>query len=132
MTQIPHQLFKQAGKELNFRLPSPGKYGVGMLFLPIDETKRAAYETQLEEIIAAEGQKLLGWRTVPTNPAKLGKTARASQPFIRQVFIAASDELPDQLAFERKLYVIRKRMEQRATEDFYAASMSSRTIVYKG
>ncbi|SEN11431.1 glutamate synthase large subunit [Lihuaxuella thermophila] len=131
MVQIPHHFFEK-GKEFETDLPSPGKYGVGMLFLPMDPVRRAAYEKQLEAIIEAEGQKLLGWRTVPTDPAKIGKAARASQPFIRQVFIAASDDVPDSLSFERKLYVIRKQMEQSAGDDLYIASMSSRTIVYKG
>ncbi|MGZ0049397.1 glutamate synthase large subunit [Brevibacillus gelatini] len=133
LTQIPHAFFKKVCKELNIQLPAPGKYGVGMLFLPMDESLRNEYEAKLAAIIEAEGQKLLGWRTVPVDATKLGKTAAASQPFIRQVFIGASAQAAaDQMAFERKLYVIRKQMEHAAGSDFYAASMSSRTIVYKG
>jgi len=132
MTQLPHEFFVKACAALNITLPAKGKYGVGMLFLPQDETLRSQYEAQLEAIIEAEGQQLLGWRTVPTDATKLGKTALASQPYIRQVFIGASAEYSDSLAFERKLYVIRKQMEKVATEGFYAASMSSRTIVFKG
>jgi glutamate synthase (NADPH/NADH) large chain len=132
MTQIPHAFFQKACKALDIQLPAPGRYGVGMLFLPMEEGRRSEYERKLEAIIAAEGQKLLGWRTVPVDAAKIGSTARASQPFIRQVFIGASDDVQDQLAFERKLYVIRKQIEREAGEGFYAASMSSRTIVYKG
>ncbi|NGQ95832.1 glutamate synthase large subunit [Brevibacillus sp. SYP-B805] len=132
MTQIPHDFFKKVCKEANIKLPAAGKYGVGMLFLPVDEALRTEYEAQLAQIIAAEGQTLLGWRTVPTDPTKLGKTARASQPYIRQVFIGASKDLSDALAFERKLYVIRRQMELRGLAGFYAASFSSRTIVYKG
>ncbi|UFJ42594.1 glutamate synthase large subunit [Brevibacillus humidisoli] len=132
MTQIPHKYFRKVCKELGFGLPSPGNYGVGMLFLPQDEARRTAYEKQLEALIEAEGQTLLGWRTVPVDQSKLGKTAAASQPFFRQVFIGASRNLSDQMAFERKLYVIRKQMELAAGDGFYAASMSSRTIVYKG
>ncbi|MED4750773.1 glutamate synthase large subunit [Brevibacillus choshinensis] len=132
LTGIPHTFFKKSCEVLGFKLPSQGKYGVGMLFLPMDETLRQAYEKQLEVIIQAEGQKLLGWRTVPTDTDKIGKTAKASQPFVRQVFIGASSTVKDQLTFERKLYIIRKQMEQVAGEGFYAASMSSRTIVYKG
>ncbi|WP_126426871.1 glutamate synthase large subunit [Brevibacillus marinus] len=132
MTQIPHDYFRNVCAELNIQLPAAGRYGVGMLFLPQDDALRAAYERKLEAIIAAEGQKLLGWRTVPTDDSQLGKTAAASRPFFRQVFIGASSDLQDQLAFERKLYVIRKQMEQAAKDGFYAASLSSRTIVYKG
>jgi len=132
MTQIPHKFFQKACAELNIKLPAPGKYGVGMLFLPMDEARRAEYEKQLETIVNAEGQTLLGWRTVPTDGTKIGKTARQSEPFVRQIFIGASKDVADQLAFERKLYIIRKQMEQVAGEGFYAASMSSRTIVYKG
>ncbi|WP_019122315.1 glutamate synthase large subunit [Brevibacillus massiliensis] len=132
MTLIPHKLLQKACKELKIQLPPVGKYGVGMLFLPMDEQRRTAYEQQLEKWIQAEGQTLLGWRTVPTDPSKLGKTALASQPCIRQVFIGASDDLEDADAFERKLYMIRKQMERAAGDDFYAASFSSRTIVYKG
>ncbi|MBW5466910.1 glutamate synthase large subunit [Brevibacillus formosus] len=132
LTQIPHAFFKKTCKELNITLPVPGKYGVGMLFLPMDEAKRQKYEALLEAIVAAEGQKLLGWRTVPVDATKIGKTAVASQPYVRQVFIGASSNIQDQMAFERKLYVIRKQVERAAGADFYAASMSSRTIVYKG
>ncbi len=132
MTQLPHEFFAKACAELGISLPPAGRYGVGMLFLPMDEALRSQYEKQLEAIIAAEGQQLLGWRTVPTDPSKLGKTALASQPYIRQVFIGASADLTDSLALERKLYVIRKQMERIATEGFYAASMSCRTIVFKG
>ncbi|MED1700850.1 glutamate synthase subunit alpha, partial [Brevibacillus agri] len=132
LTQIPHAFFKKACQELNIQLPAPGKYGVGMLFLPMEESLRNEYEAKLAAIIEAEGQKLLGWRTVPVDATKIGKTAAASQPFIRQVFIGASAHVADQMAFERKLYVIRKQMEHAAGADFYAASMSSRTIVYKG
>lgn len=133
LTGIPHAFFKKSCESLGFKLPAPGKYGVGMLFLPMEETLRQTYEQRLEEIIEKEGQKLLGWRTVPINEEKIGKTAKASQPFVRQVFIgAAGAGAKDQLGFERKLYVIRKQMEQAAGEGFYAASMSSRTIVYKG
>ncbi|QRG70180.1 glutamate synthase large subunit [Brevibacillus choshinensis] len=132
LTGIPHAFFKKSSEELGFKLPAQGKYGVGMLFLPMDEALRNTYEKQLEQIIQGEGQKLLGWRTVPTDATKIGKTAKASQPYVRQVFIGASSSVKDQLAFERKLYIIRKQMEQAAGEGFYAASLSSRTIVYKG
>jgi len=132
LTAIPHAFFKKSCEELGFKLPAQGNYGVGMLFLPMDETLRHTYEKQLEAIVQAEGQKLLGWRTVPVDAGKIGRTAKASQPFIRQVFIGAGSQVKDTLQFERKLYIIRKQIEQAAGEGFYAASLSSRTIVYKG
>ncbi|MDB5083513.1 MAG: glutamate synthase large subunit [Bacilli bacterium] len=131
MLQIPHEFFGGSAG-LSFELPLPGKYGVGMFFLPQDAEKRSKYEQQMADIIQAEGQKLLGWRTVPVDDTTIGKTARKSQPFVRQVFIAASEQLQDQLAFERKLFVIRKLIEKTIQDEFYAASLSSRTIVYKG
>jgi glutamate synthase (NADPH) large chain len=131
MVQIPHQFLKNQCAKIGISLPEAGQYGVGMLFLPHEPSLRTAYEEKLEQIAVEEGQTLLGWRTVPVNHQNIGETARKTQPVIRQVFIANSQGL-DPLAFERKLYVIRKRMEREAGEDFYAATLSSRTLVYKG
>ncbi|BDG47839.1 glutamate synthase large subunit [Parageobacillus sp. KH3-4] len=131
MVQIPHEYFKVACGKM--KLPPKGRYGVGMVFLPEDEERRAYYETEFNKIIEKEGQTLLGWRTVPVNIEKLGKLAKQSKPFIRQVFIGASDDIQDELAFERKLYVIRKQAEKLVqNNECYFASLSSRTIVYKG
>jgi glutamate synthase (NADPH) large chain len=131
MVQIPHEYFQVACGKMN--LPPKGRYGVGMVFLPEDEEKGVYYETEINKIIEKEGQTLLGWRTVPVNIEKLGKLAKQSKPFIRQVFIAASDDIQDELAFERKLYVIRKQAEKLVqNNECYFASLSSRTIVYKG
>ncbi|BAF58915.1 glutamate synthase domain 2 [Pelotomaculum thermopropionicum SI] len=139
LMQIPHAFFVRecAGEGIN--LPSPGSYGVGMLFLPVEDELRQKCERELEKIIREEGQYVLGWRTVPTDNRTLGETARLAQPFIRQIFVAKSRELADRLAFERKLYVIRKRAEKEVRAKhlqeggtFYFASFSCRTIVYKG
>ncbi|UOF88663.1 glutamate synthase large subunit [Fodinisporobacter ferrooxydans] len=132
MTQIPHDFFRKALAKEKIDLPVQGKYGVGMLFLPLDPMQRANAEKQLESIIAAEGQQLLGWRTVPLDDSKIGKTAKESKPCIRQVFIGASEGTKDAMAFERKLYIIRKQFEIMAHKGVYVCSMSSRTIVYKG
>ena len=123
-----------------FTLPAPGYYGVGMIFLPQDEENRRRCEQHFAQIVATEGQTLLGWRTVPTDNSSLGATAVNSQPFMRQVFIGRSEDLVDEMAFERKLYVIRKLAEKaiRYNQDadgcssFYVASLSYKTIVYKG
>lgn len=135
LIQIPHDFFKTACSQVSIQLPEKGCYGVGMLFLPTDPGQRQIVETCLADIIQEEGQQLLGWREVPTNDSSLGKTAKACMPYIKQVFIGRGNNIQDELSFERKLYVIRKRAENKALSlglHFYAASFSSRTIVYKG
>lgn len=139
LMQIPHGFFEKECAGLNINLPPRGCYGIGMLFLSTDRVKREKCERELERIVGEEGQVLLGWRDVPTNDCSLGKTAKLEQPYIRQVFVARNPELKDEMAFERKLYVIRKRAESevrsRCLPDggaFYFASFSCRTIVYKG
>lgn len=133
MVQIPDQYFRKASPELN--LPEKGRYGVGMLFFSHDEHEQKEIETQVNTFIEQEGQTLLGWRNVPVDPTQLGQDGKATCPSIRQVFIGASKDIEDNLAFERTLYVIRKQAENWADERglrFYFASLSSRTIVYKG
>lgn len=137
LMQIPHGFLKRACSQQGISLPAPGEYGVGMLFLPQDAGAREACERVLERIVSEEGQSVLGWRTVPVNNASLGDSAKSAEPFVRQLFIGRSGALSDDLAFERKLYVIRKRSENAISEldgcgSFYASSLSSRTIVYKG
>ncbi|MGC8780685.1 MAG: glutamate synthase large subunit, partial [Anaerolineae bacterium] len=139
LIQLPHRFLAAAAAEAGFALPAAGGYGVGMIFLPQDADRRAAYERRLEEIIRQEGQTVLGWRTVPTDGRTLGKTARAGEPVVRQVFIGRSADLADEPAFERKLYVIRRLAEKAiryapegGDPDFYIPSLSCRTIVYKG
>ncbi len=140
LMQTPHGFLQLAAKEAGFALPAFGEYGVGMVFLPQDAAQRAGCEKVFGDIIAEEGQRVLGWRTVPTANASLGATAKASEPFMRQVFIGRDAKLTDDLAFERKLYVIRKRAENairysgkvKGGEFFYLASLSYKTVVYKG
>jgi glutamate synthase (NADPH/NADH) large chain/glutamate synthase (ferredoxin) len=135
--QLPDDLFRREAGRLGVSLPAPGKYGVGMVFLPAEEGQRKHCERLVKSVIAEEGQKLLAWRDVPTDDTALGWLARESKPVIRQVIVGSN--AIDQDAFERKLYVIRKRLElavrksgfERA-EQFYIPSFSSRTIVYKG
>jgi glutamate synthase (ferredoxin) len=122
---------------LNIALPDAGQYGVGMIYSSPDRAQREAGRRVFEQIVAEEGQKVLGWRDVPTDNSTLGETAKASEPFMQQVFIQRSADLADDLAFERKLYVIRKRshsaIRQTGTDPFwYPASLSCRTLVYKG
>ncbi len=135
LMQIPHTFFAKKCAKAGLHLPPAGEYGVGMIFLPRDAELRAACEQTVERVVREEGQTLLGWRTVPVNDCTLGETARLARPFIRQVFIARNPEIKDEMAFERKLYVIRKRARKEVRGEggtFYFASLSSRTIVYKG
>jgi len=140
--QLPHKFFLKVAAEIGFKLPEPGEYGVGMIFLPKDPALRRDFEQRFEQIVREEGQTVLGWRTVPANNTMLGPTAIAGEPCIRQLFIARNAAKligNDPLAFERKLYVIRKRVErtlryggEQIVNEFYIPSLSSRTIVYKG
>jgi glutamate synthase (ferredoxin) len=139
LLQVPHAFFLDACEGLGFHLPDPGEYGVGMLFLPDHRTQRRQFEKILEEIITSEGQRLLGWRKVPTDNLYLGETAKSYEPFVRQVFIGRGEDIKDDLAFERKLYVIRRRAENAIRyarlpggDFFYIPSFSCRTIIYKG
>jgi glutamate synthase domain-containing protein 2/glutamate synthase domain-containing protein 1/glutamate synthase domain-containing protein 3 len=140
LIQQPHDFFKLVAKEARVKLPSAGEYGVGMLFLPNSNSERAECEKIFSDIVAEEGQRVLGWRTIPTNNGTLGATARAAEPCMRQVFIGCGGKLADSMAFERKLYVIRKRAENAIRysgqvaggEFFYISSLSYKTVVYKG
>ncbi|HPR77829.1 MAG TPA: glutamate synthase subunit alpha, partial [Candidatus Limiplasma sp.] len=139
LTQLPDAFFRKICPLENMVLPAPGAYGVGMLFLSKDPERRAMIEKTFEEIVAEHGQNFLGWRTVPVNPSTLGETALDCMPVIRQAFIQKSADMSDDTVFERRLYLIRKTAERRLRYsdhakpgDFYAASLSCRTIVYKG
>ena len=140
LVQAPHEFLAKVCTAEDIALPAPGYYGVGMVFLPREEESRRRCEQRFAEIVADEGQTLLGWRTVPTDNRLLGATAVASQPFVRQVFIQRGDDISDEMTFERKLYVIRKLAENEIRynqgEDgcstFYVASLSYKTLVYKG
>ena len=133
LIQTPHEFFKN---KCSFELPAFGQYAAGMVFLPVAGSLRQQCEAVLEQIVEEEGQQVIGWRDVPTNDALLGPTARESKPVIRQVFIARNDDLTDDAAFERKLYVIRRRasrqVKQANIEGFYLSSLSYKTLVYKG
>jgi glutamate synthase (ferredoxin) len=139
LLQMPHKFNLEVAKQSRIPLPDAGHYGSGLVFLPRNPTQRRKLEEVFNRIVQSEGQTVLGWRTVPTNNSALGDTAKASEPFIRQVFIGRNPELADDMAFERKLYVIRKRAYSEirtATigggETWYLPSLSFKTIVYKG
>ncbi|HTK38680.1 MAG TPA: glutamate synthase large subunit [Pyrinomonadaceae bacterium] len=139
LTQIPDGFFRKECEKLHIALPETRSYAIGMVFLPQQTADRAFCEEVLRMVIAEEGQIFLGWRDVPVDNAMLGLTARDSQPIIRQIFIGKGEDTQDNAAFERKLFVIRRWAKETITrknsslaEQFYFASLSTRTIVYKG
>jgi glutamate synthase (ferredoxin) len=139
LLQIPHKFYARVTAKEGFSLPSAGRYGVGMTYMPRDAAHRQACEDCLGDVIRAEGQTVLGWRTVPTDNRALGAGARAAEPVMRQVFVGRDASVTDDQAFERKLYVIRRRVEKElqggdapSGDMFYVPSFSARTVVYKG
>jgi len=142
LTAIPHKFFRKIAKaEFGGDLPESGRYAVGNVFLPRDAGERARCKETINRLIEAEGQKLIGWRVVPTDPvgADVGPTALASMPAFEQVFIGAGEAFKGE-AFERKLYVIRKsatralriESDHAQADQFYVCTLSSKVIVYKG
>ena len=138
LIQIPHKFFARECSSLGFSLPNPGEYGVGMVFLPVEKYQRLQCEGILERIAREEGLTVLGWRDTPVEGDAIGRVARHSQPYIEQIFIGRAPGMLED-AFERKLYVVRKRAELEISDSeiedkemFYLPSLSCRTIVYKG
>jgi len=134
LMQISDNFFRAV---VDFDLPEEGDYGVGMLFLPPDATERNAIQSLLEKIVTAEGQQVLGWRTVPVDNSGLGESVLPTEPNVTQLFIGKGSDTADQAALERKLFIIHKIMgktitDQAGADYFYVSSMSTRTIVYKG
>jgi glutamate synthase domain-containing protein 2/glutamate synthase domain-containing protein 1/glutamate synthase domain-containing protein 3 len=129
LLQLPDEFFRA---EAGIVLPPVGRYGVGVFFLPTDDAERDELVELIERTVADEGQSVLAWRDVPVADEHVGRIAGEAAPRIRQLFIGASDELPDQLAFERRLYVIRRLIEKTAGAKLAIPSFSSRTVVYKG
>ncbi|HEX2925579.1 MAG TPA: glutamate synthase large subunit [Ruminiclostridium sp.] len=139
MVQIPHDFFRRECSVLGFELPEKGNYGVGMIFAHRYCDFRKTQIEAFEEIVREEGQKILGWREVPIDKSTIGESAKAVMPRFIQVFIEKSGDISNEMDFERKLYIIRKRAEKTIVpmcEDkggiFYVSSLSSKTIVYKG
>ncbi len=139
LIHIPDAFLREECARLGFDLPEPGDYAVGMVFLPqLKETRRKCIAA-MEWAVTSEGQTVLGWRDVPTDNAVLGESVKPSEPVIRQIFIGRGPETPNADAMERKLFVARKIAHHRiwdhryqGQEQFYIASLSTRTITYKG
>ena len=139
LIQIPDQFLRISVGNLGFTLPAIGHYGVAMLFLPSGAESRARCERLITDFVVEEGQAVLGWRDVPVDNSGLGGGAKACEPTIRQLFVGRGASCTDQDAFERKLFILHKRIQHAVRnlgladgKMFYVASMSSRTIVYKG
>ncbi|HEY9694147.1 MAG TPA: glutamate synthase large subunit [Oculatellaceae cyanobacterium] len=137
LMQVPHKFLKKVAAAVNINLPEAGQYGVGMIYGSPDPVARAQSRKIFEQVVAEEGQQVIGWRDVPTDNSSIGNTAKSSEPFMQQVFIQRGSDVADDLAFERKLYVIRKRSHNairtpKIDPYWYPSSISSRTIVYKG
>ncbi|MBN06216.1 MAG: glutamate synthase large subunit [Rhodospirillaceae bacterium] len=139
LIQIPDRFYREECSALGFDLPEVGSYGVGMIYLPQGEKARTECECLIEQLVAEEGQTLLGWRDTPTDNSVLSEAVREIEPFVRQVFIGRGNNCKDTNAFERKLFIIRKQTHIRVREcnlageeSFYIPTLSARTICFKG
>ncbi|MDO8421501.1 MAG: glutamate synthase large subunit [Parvibaculum sp.] len=139
LIQLPDAFFRAEAKALGFDLPPEGQYGVGQFFLPRDAKDRAKVAALVEKLVAEEGQIFLGWRDVPVDNSDLGYSVKPTEPFHCQAFVGQGPSITNQDHFERKLFVIRKRIfntlyaeEAVIPRGLYISSFSSRTIVYKG
>jgi glutamate synthase (ferredoxin) len=137
LMQMPDRFLRRAAASLDIDLPPAGEYAAGLVFLPRHADTRRHIEALVERVVVDEGQRFLGWRDVPTDNRLVGRSAVAVQPVFRQVFIGRG--APDPAAFERKLYVIRRRVEKAVdrlalpeANAFYVVSLSPRTLTYKG
>ncbi len=139
LIQTPHEFFKKAVSQAKIDLPEAGFYGTGLVFLPTDKSECETCQDLFSKVIREEGQILLGWRDVPLDNSCIGVSAKETEPVIKQVFIGRNSDIKKQLNFERKLYVIRKVIENtartltlRQKSFFYITNLSSRTFSYKG
>jgi glutamate synthase domain-containing protein 2/glutamate synthase domain-containing protein 1/glutamate synthase domain-containing protein 3 len=139
LLQIPHEFLLRECQRLGWALPGSGHYGVGTVFLPREPRTHQECQSLFERVIEEEGQQLLGWRDVPVESKALGQKAREVEPVIRQIFVARGPELESEAQFERKLYVIRRRVATLVensglaqADHFYVCSLSCVTLIYKG
>ncbi len=139
ITQIPHAFFVKVASQEGFKLPEAGEYGVGQVFLPKHQANARRLQSLFGGCVEEAGQEVLGWRSIPVDNSQIGNMAREEEPDMYQVFIKKGKGIKDPMAFERKLYVIRKDSESRArncgiegARSFYIGSLSHKTIVYKG
>jgi len=139
LLQLPHKFFAKKAKELGFKLPAPGYYAVGALFMPHDEAWRQDIMDTYAAVAAQEGMKLIGWRDVPTDNSTLGVSVKPTEPVHKQVFLARGPRITSEDEFERRLYILRKTISgllyskrDRRVSSYYPVSISCRTLIYKG
>ncbi|MFH1791089.1 MAG: glutamate synthase central domain-containing protein, partial [Candidatus Omnitrophota bacterium] len=139
LLQVPHDFLKSECAKIGIGLPSKGDYGTGLIFLPQDAEEREMCGDICSGIVNEEGQRLLGWRDVPVAGDVIGEGARSTMPHMSQIFIARGTGVSSEIAFERKLYVIRRQIEKSVLASdigqksfFYITNLSSRTLSYKG
>jgi len=142
LVKMPHAFFQKEAQKLGFRLPKPGEYGVGMIFLPRDDmVARHECERNLEQIVRQFGMKVLGWRDVPTRSEHIGPTPRRSEPKVRQIFVAPDEHFFNRSQFDSRLYLVRQRAEntiefgdfsKSAKDNFYIPVLSANRLVYQG
>jgi len=139
LVQIPHKFFVKAADKLGFKLPKPGDYAVGQLFMPRDPDWRQVNRDIYAQTIKRMGMTLLGWRDVPTNNSTLGESVKPTEPVHQQVFIGRGKKSMSEDDFERRLYMLRKmvsaaiyKRHERRLAGYYPVSLSCRTVVYKG
>ncbi|XAR71640.1 Glutamate synthase (NADH) [Bertholletia excelsa] len=140
LVALPHQFYKEVANDAGFELPPPRDYAVGMFFLPTHEKRREQSKIEFTKVAESRGHRVLGWRSVPTDNAGLGKSALQTEPVIQQVFLTPTPT--SKADFEQQLYVLRKlsivairaalKLQPGGATDFYICSLSSRTVVYKG
>lgn len=145
LMQMPHEFFAKVCGQENIKLPESNFYGSGLVFLPTDSKERKLCRDVFDQVIQVQGCKVLGWRKVPVDNSCIGKTAQETQPEIEQIFVSSLEEdialkiKDDELYFERKLFIIRKLIENKIRglelkqkTQFYITNLSSRTFSYKG
>ncbi len=139
LVQIPHKFFLKVTDRLGFKLPNPGEYAIGTLFMPRDPDWRQVNRDIYAQTIKRMGMTLLGWRDVPTDNSTLGELVKPTEPVHQQVFIGRGKKNMSEDEFERRLYILRKtvsaaiyRRHERRLAGYYPVSLSCRTTVYKG
>src|SRR5512135_1362324 len=140
LLQMPDPFFRAQAERLKIPLPGPGDYAVAFVFLPKGGIQRLLCQRTLEALVVEQGQVVLGWRPVPVVSSAIGWLARSQEPVMEQLLIGRGPATRDEAAFERALYVIRRRAERWAVAEgtqadptwFAIASCSARTVVYKG
>src|SRR4051812_15282038 len=139
LVQIPHAFFVKKTDTLGFKLPEPGEYAIGQLFMPRDPDWRQIIRDIYAQTIRRDGMMLLGWRDVPTDNSTLGVSVKPTEPVHQQVFIGRGKRIKTADEFERRLYILRKSIsstiyarKERRLSGYYPVSISCRTVVYKG